>query len=268
MATTPVVSTCCGSESRAPPQAVTVNLEMRAPSFPYSAPHSRLDKAARLAFAGAVTIRVLLADDHRIVREGLRALVSTLPGVEVIGESGEGHATLALALEHTPDVIVMDIGMPKLNGVEATRQILGHRPRIKIIGLSMHADARFIAEMLKAGASGYLLKDSAFEELAGAIRAVMAGQIYLSPGIAGVVVRDYLGHPANPRSQLPPELSHREREVLQLVAEGCSTKIIAAQLAISSKTADTHRQNIMKKLGLRSVAELTKYAVRAGLTNA
>lgn len=213
-----------------------------------------------------MSIRVVLADDHRMIREGLRSLLAKLPGLEMVGEAEDGRATVALARELSPDVIVMDIGMPDLNGVEATRQIVAFAPKVKVIALSMHSDARFVSEMLKAGAVGYLLKDSAFEELARAIRAVTAGQTYLSPGVAGVMVKDYLSQVAGNRPVEVSELTPREREVLQLVAEGKSTKEIADRLQISPKTADTHRQQIMNKLHLRSVAALTKYAIRAGIT--
>jgi DNA-binding NarL/FixJ family response regulator len=211
-------------------------------------------------------IRLILADDHRIMREGLRALVEQLPCMEVIGEAADGRATVAMAKDLLPEVVVMDIGLPDLNGIEATRQITSQNPGIKVIALSMHSDGRYVIEMLKAGASGYLLKDSAFEELARAIRAVSAGKIYLSPAVAGAVVKDYLGRHPGVQPVLSPSLTAREREVLQLVAEGKSTKEIAGQLRISPKTADTHRQQVMKKLGLHTVAELTKYAVRQGLT--
>jgi DNA-binding NarL/FixJ family response regulator len=213
-----------------------------------------------------MSIRLVLADDHRIMREGLRALVERLPGMEVIGEAADGRTAVAMAKDLLPVVVVMDIGLPDLNGIEAARQITSQNPGIKVIALSMHSDGRYVTEMLKAGASGYLLKDSAFEELARAIRAVTAGKIYLSPAVTSTVVRDYLGRHPGARPVLSPSLTAREREVLQLVAEGKSTKEIAGQLQISSKTADTHRQRVMKKLKLHTVAELTKYAIREGLT--
>jgi len=211
-------------------------------------------------------IRILLADDHRIIREGLRALIVGLQGLEVVAEAEDGRTAVRLARELKPDLIVMDIGMAELNGMEATRQIRAESPRAKVIALSMHSDARFVSEMLKAGASGYLLKDSAFEELARAIGVVAAGGTYLSPGITGVVVRDYVGRLGEARSEASAALTPREREVLQLVAEGHSTKEIAGKLGVSLKTVDTHRQQIMSKLGLHSVAELTKHAIREGLT--
>ncbi len=211
--------------------------------------------------------RVILADDHRILREGLRALVSSLPGVEVIAEAEDGRTTVELTRKLAPDVVVMDIGMPDLNGIEATRQISAQSPSVRVIALSMHSDARYVSAMLQAGARGYLLKDSAFEELARALQTVMANRTYLSPGISHTLVEDYVRQLASGPAVEKPVLSPREKEVLQLLAEGSSTKQIADRLRISPKTADTHRQQIMKKLGLRSVAELTKYAVREGLTS-
>jgi DNA-binding NarL/FixJ family response regulator len=213
-----------------------------------------------------MNIRLVLADDHRIMREGLRALVERLPGMEVIGEAADGRTAVAMAKDLLPGVMVMDIGLPDLNGIEATRQITSQNPGIKVIALSMHSDGRYVTEMLKAGASGYLLKDSAFEELARAIRAVTAGKTYLSPAVTSTVVEDYLGRHPGVQPVLSSSLTAREREVLQLVAEGKSTKEIADRLQISSKTADTHRQRVMKKLKLHTVAELTKFAVREGLT--
>jgi len=213
-----------------------------------------------------MSIRLFLADDHRMLRDGLRALVARLPGVEVIGEAGDGRTTVAMVKELQPDIVVMDIGMPGLNGMEATRQIISECPRIKVIALSMQSDGRYVAEMLKAGASGYLPKESAFEELGEAVRTVAAGRTYLSPEITGTVMKDYLGACAFGRSTISAALTPREREVLQLIAEGLSTKEIAHALNVSAKTADAHRQRVMKKLRLRSVAELTKYAIRAGFT--
>lgn len=211
--------------------------------------------------------RVLLADDHKIMREGLRSLLAVTPGVEVVGEAGDGRTAVQLALKLAPDVVVMDIGMPDLNGVDATRQIKSRAPQTKVIALSLHSDERFIAGMFKAGASGYLLKDGAFEELARAIRTVAAGHTYLCPRVARTVIKDYLRDAQAMAVAGGPALSDREREVLQLVAEGWSTKEIAGRLDVSVKTVETHRARIMERLGVRSVAELTKYAVREGLTS-
>jgi DNA-binding NarL/FixJ family response regulator len=215
-----------------------------------------------------MSIRILLADDHKIVREGLSALVTAQEGMTVVGESANGRIAVDQTRELKPDVVVMDVAMPDLNGIEATRRILAENSRVKVVALSMHSDRRFLTEMLKAGATAYLLKDSAFEELASAIRAVMAGQVYLSPQIADAVVDGYL-HGSGPGK--PPSafavLTSREREVLQLVAEGLATKQIAASLHVSVKTVETHRRQIMEKLDLHSVAELTKYAIREGLAS-
>jgi DNA-binding NarL/FixJ family response regulator len=215
-----------------------------------------------------MSTRVLLVDDHQIVREGLRALLASREGMLVVGEAADGRNAIALCHELRPDVVVMDIGMPDLNGIEATRRIRADQPRVKVIALSMHSDRRFLTEALKAGASGYLLKDSAFDELELAIRAVMSGQTYLSPQITDSVVEGYLRHRAEPeQSSVFAVLSPREREVLQLVAEGHATKQIAASLHVSVKTIETHRRQIMNKLSIHSVAELTKYAIREGLSS-
>ena len=213
-----------------------------------------------------MSIRVMLADDHKMIRDGLRALIEKQKDMEVIAEAADGQTAVRTARKMSPDVVVMDIGMPDLNGIEATRQIvaLPHKP--KIVGLSMHADRRYVAQMLKAGASGYLLKDSAFEELVKAIATVMKGQIYLSPEIAETVVDDYRRVAKDEDGSVFSLLTNREREVLQQIAEGCSTKEIAGELSVSVKTIETHRRQIMEKLKLHSVAELTKYAIKEGLT--
>jgi DNA-binding NarL/FixJ family response regulator len=214
-----------------------------------------------------VTIKVLLADDHAILREGLRTLVDGLSGMEVIGEAGNGHEAVRLATEGKPDVVVMDVNMPDLNGVEATRQLMKELPGVKVIALSMYSDRRFVAGMLKAGASGYMLKSSAFDELLTALRTVIAGNVYLSPKITGVLVEDYIGYLAEEKLAPTEVLTAREREILQLLAEGKSARKIASKLHVSEKTVHTHRQNIMEKLDIHSVAELTKYAVREGMTS-
>ncbi len=212
-------------------------------------------------------IRILLADDHKIMREGLRSLIEREPNMAVVGEAENGRATLRLARELKPDIIVMDITMPDLNGIEATRQVRMRCPEAKVIALSMHSDRRLVAEMLKAGASAYLLKDCAFTELAGAIEIVSRGQTYLSPGITGIVVEDYIHRIAEPSTLESPTLTPREREILQLLAEGKNAKEIALHLHISPKTVETHRRRMMEKLKMDSVADLTRYAIREGLAS-
>lgn len=211
-----------------------------------------------------MAIKIILADDHRIIREGLRALLNKESDVEVMAEAADGRTTVKLCREFKPDVVIMDITMPGLNGIEATQQIVSELPDIKVIALSMHSDKKFVTEMLNAGASGYLLKDSAFEELSSALHAVYDNQLYLSAQLTGV--KNYLDgvHVKPPASS--PNLTTREREVLQLLAEGKTTQQIASSLFLSAKTVAAHRIQIMNKLGLRSVAELTKYAIREGLT--
>jgi DNA-binding NarL/FixJ family response regulator len=214
-----------------------------------------------------MAIRILIANDHHIFRQGLRALLEKEPGMKVVGEADDGLKTVALVRKLTPHVVITDVNLPNLNGIEATRQIHTDYPSIKIIAYSMHADRHQVLNMLKVGACGYLLKDSPFEELVKAIRLVFDGKTYLSPGVTEVVVKDYA------RIDLPfdqpdlTQLTAREREVLKLLVEGKSTKQIAGVLQISVKTVETHRQKIMQKLGTHSVADLTKYALREGLTS-
>lgn len=214
-----------------------------------------------------MSIKILLADDHQIIREGLRSLLEKQPDMEVVAEAQDGLTTVRLVQKINPDLVIMDIGMPGMNGIDATRQIIGEHNKVKVIALSMHSDRRFVLEMLKAGASGYLLKDSAFEELISAIHTVMANQPYLSPRITDIVVKEYLHHLPNGESTAFTVLTKREREVLQLLAEGKTTKQIAFSLSVSVKTIETHRQQLMEKLRLHSIAELTKYAIREGLTS-
>jgi len=209
--------------------------------------------------------RILIADDHRITRQGLRSLLEKESDMEVVAEAQDGRTAVELAKKLLPDVVIMDVSMPDLNGIEATRQIISRCKGVKVIALSMHSDTLFVTEMLKGGVSGYLLKDCAFEELAGAIRSVISGKTYLSPSISGVVVNGYLNRVAGfaPSRSV---LTDREREVLQMIAEGKSTKQTALKLHISVKTVETHRRQIMNKLNIFSVAELTKYAIRKGIT--
>jgi DNA-binding NarL/FixJ family response regulator len=213
------------------------------------------------------TIRIILADDHRIVRQGLRILLEAEPDMEVIAEADNGRKVLKQAQELAPDVIIMDLSMPELNGVEATRQILSGAPEVKVVALSMHSDSLFVLNMIKAGASGYLLKDCALEELVKAIRTVVSHKTYLSPGVSDIVIRDFVTGWQTTNSSAFSVLSAREREVLQLMAEGKTTNQIADGLCVSVKTVEAHRKQVMTKLGIHSVAELTKYAIRQGLTS-
>lgn len=212
------------------------------------------------------SIKILLADDHKITRDGLRALLEQQSNMNVVGEAENGREAVRLASELAPDVVVMDISMPELNGIEATRQIRGDLPDTKVIALSMYADRRYVVGMLKAGVSGYLLKNCAFDELVSAIEAVTHNESFLSPRIADTVMKDYAHILEQDETAGISALSAREREVLQLIAEGLSTRQIAERIHVSVKTVETHRQQIMKKLNAKSVAELTKIALREGLT--
>ncbi len=214
-----------------------------------------------------MSIRILLADDHKILREGLRLMLHTDAQLQVIAEAEDGRTAVRLARELSPDVVIMDIAMPELNGIEATRQIVAENSALKVLAMSMHNDRQFIIEMLKAGAAGYLLKDSAFDELATAIKMVMGGKIFLSPSIVDVVVQDYLSKLSLTAENSFSILTPREREVLQLLAEGKASKQIAADLFLSVKTVELYRQQVMDKLNIHNVAELTKYAIREGLTS-
>ncbi len=214
-----------------------------------------------------MSIRILLVDDHKIVRDGLRSLIEKQPDLEVVAEADNGRQALSQLRAMAPDVVIIDVAMPDLNGVDATRRIVADFPRIKVIALSMHSDRRFVSGMLAAGASGYLLKDCAFEELNFAIRTVVRNQTYLSPSISKVLVDDYRQQLENVQAAAPPALTAREREVLQLLAEGRTTKQIAFLLNISVKTVESYRQKIMDKLDMHTVAELTKYAIREGLVS-
>jgi DNA-binding NarL/FixJ family response regulator len=211
-------------------------------------------------------IRILLADDHAMVTEALRAVLEQSLDMHVIAMAYNGHEAVRACRDMRPDVVVMDVSMPELNGVEATRQIIAEQPGVKVLCLSMLADKRFVAAMLEAGALGYVLKECAAEELSRAIRAVRANQVYLSPAVARIVVDNWRTPWTETTASAFACLTGREREVLQLMAEGHDTKAIAARLHLSVKTVGTHRERLMDKLQLYSVAELTKYAIREGLT--
>ena len=211
-------------------------------------------------------IRILIADDHNIVRDGLKALVEKEPNLEVVGEAENGLKAIQMVREHRPDVVIMDVAMPDLNGIEATRQLTAGKSDIKIIALSMHSDRRFVIEMLRAGAMGFVLKHSAFEELVLAIKHVHQGRTFLSASIVDVVVSDYVKNLAGTDSPAYNQLTNRERQVLKLLAEGNTTKEIGYILGVSVKTVETHRLNIRDRLGIESLAELTKFAIREGIT--
>jgi len=210
-----------------------------------------------------MAINIVLADDHNIIREGLAALLSNHPAMEVVAQASNGRDAVKYALKLKPDIVVMDISMPDLNGIDATRMIKAENPRIKVIALSVHTGRRFITGMLKAGVSGYMLKHCAIDELLKAITLVYENKSYLSPEIAGTVMTDYANNFVTEKEPTP--LSLREREVLQLVAEGMTSEQIAGRLNVTTKTVSAHRQQVMKKLNLNSIAELTKYAIREGM---
>jgi DNA-binding NarL/FixJ family response regulator len=213
-----------------------------------------------------MSIRILLADDHKIFREGMRGLLEKEADMLVIGEASNGKDTVRLAQELHPDVVVMDITMPDLNGIDATSQVKKEAPHTKVLCLSMHSERNFVLAMFKAGAAGYLLKNCAFDELTRAIYAVFSNKMYVSPQITHHVIDESLAQAAAKKVS-SMVLTPREREVLQLIAEGKSTKQIADRLHRGVKTIETHRRRIMQKLDIRSVAELTKYAISEGLTS-
>lgn len=213
-------------------------------------------------------IRILLADDHTIMRCGLRLLLERHPDLQVIAEAANGREAVQLAEEHRPDIAVMDVGMPHLNGLEAARQMAVRAPETRVIVLSMHSDESYVVRALKAGARGYLLKDSAEADLVDAIKAIRDGKNFFSPAIAEVLNRDYISKLERQGVEDSYELlTTREREILQLIAEGRGNKEVAAMLHLSLHTVDTHRGNIMEKLNLHSVPELILYAVRKGVVH-
>jgi DNA-binding NarL/FixJ family response regulator len=212
-----------------------------------------------------MSLRLVLADDHPIFREGVRSLLCSQPGVEVVAEVEDGVAAVEAALTEKPDVVVIDVSMPGMNGLDATLRIRAEAPEVKVLCLSMHSDRRFVDAALRSGARGYLLKECALEELVSAVHAVVAGQIYVSPRLGDAVLAGYRAE-GSALSALDV-LTPREREVLQLLSEGHSAQEIAARLYVSVKTVGTHREHLMQKLGTRSLAGLTKFAIREGLTS-
>ena len=214
-----------------------------------------------------MTTKIILADDHKVLRSGLKSLLESEADLEVIAEADDGREVVKLAKKLDPDIVILDIGMPNMNGIQATQHIVAEVPNTRVLALSMHSDHQFVVNMLQAGASGYMLKDCAYEELITAVRAVISGKFYLSKDITGLVVNDYINKLKDANSIGEPVLTSRERETLQLLAEGKSTSQAADQLNVSVKTIETHRKNIMDKLDIHSIAELTKYAVRTGLTS-
>jgi two-component system, NarL family, response regulator NreC len=208
-------------------------------------------------------IRIVLADDHGVVRQGFRRILDAQSDMEIVGEASNGREALEIATKLSPDVVVMDVAMPELNGIEATRRMGEAAPRTRVLALSMHKDSVYVREILRAGARGYLLKDSVDEDLIAAVRAVARGEGYLSPGVADAVLTDYRQHVTDPIDLL----TSREREVLQLIAEGKTNKEIATTLSLSVYTVDAHRGRIMEKLNLHSTGELVRFAIRKGLVD-
>ena len=210
-------------------------------------------------------LRILLADDHTVVRQGLRKVLEERPEWQVVAEAGDGRDAVRLAEQHKPDVAVVDVAMPLLNGIEATRQIVRRAPQTKVLVLSMYSDEAYVTQMLKAGATGYLLKDSADVDLLEAVQAVSQGKSFFSPAVARLMSDDYARQRGENAVDRYESLSEREREIFQLVAEGKTNKEIAALLFISPSTVETHRARIMEKLDLHSAAEIVLYAVRRGV---
>lgn len=211
-------------------------------------------------------IKVFLADDHKIFRQGLREIIAEEQDMAIAGEAENGRDAITQIIKLKPDVVIMDVGMPTLNGIEATRQIKRDLPKIRVIALSMHLDEKIVVEMLRAGAVGYLCKKCDADELISAIRSASTGQTYLSPSISGALVESYVRNvPVTPASAFS-QLTDREREILQLLVEEKTVKEIAGDLRLSLKTVHAHREHLMRKLNIQTVAGLTKYALREGLT--
>ncbi len=215
-----------------------------------------------------MTSRILLVDDHQIMRDGIKSLLSEESDMEVVGEASHGREAVQLAKRLGPDLVVMDLSMPELNGIEATRQIMAEMEGVKVLALSMHRDPRFVAGVLEAGANGYLVKDCTASELTSVIRLVAQGRTYLSPEVTDLVVKGFVGRLAEDVSHPPASvLSPREREVLQLLAEGFKAKEVAQRLHLGVKTVETHRRNLMEKLDINNLVDLIRYALREGITS-
>lgn len=206
-------------------------------------------------------IRILLADDHVLVRQGFKMILSAQPDMQIVGEAANGRETVELAEKLQPDLVLMDVTMPELNGIEATRRLAAASPRTRVLALSMHKDAVYVREILRAGARGYLLKDSADADLIAAVRSIAKGEGYLSPAVSDAVLTDYRRHVTDPLDLL----TSREREVLQMIAEGKTNKEIATTLNLSVYTVEAHRGRVMEKLNLHSTGELVRFALRSGL---
>lgn len=209
--------------------------------------------------------RVIIADDHRILRDGIIAQLAVENRYEVVAQASNGVEAVELCKEYRPDLVIVDLGMPELNGIDATRQIVKSCIGTRVLALSMHSEQRYVADALQAGVAGYVLKDAAFEELEHALDTVLAGGVYLSPGIQAAVIDHALGRSPRLRGQAARDLTVREREILQMVAEGLTAKQIAAKLYLSVKTVETHRRQVMEKTGANSVADLVRYAIREGI---
>ncbi len=214
-----------------------------------------------------MSIRIILAEDHGIIREGIFSMFEKKEEFTVIAMAKNGREAVRLVRTHNPDIVIMDVSMPELNGIDATQIIKSEFPSVGIIALSAHSEITFITHMLRAGARGYVLKDCAFEDLSNAVQAVHRGEIFLGKRVSGVVVQDYISTLSDENQDRTKNLTAREREVLQLIAEGYKTKHIASELNVSVKTVETHRQHIMKKLELYNIADLTRIAIKEGLTS-